>query len=394
VILKNRVFSFFYTLTYLALCLVSGLWASCTKEPAVLNPTTIPVLDTLVPISPHLRGAWLTNVDSKVLYSREGIQRAVKVCRANGINHLFVVMWNKGRTLYPSRIMRDTFGIEIEEGLAGRDPLREILDAAHADSLKVYAWMEYGFAAENSGKGEHILRLRPQWVALNENGQRVVKNGFTWMNALDPQVQHFMLALMKELVIQYPDLDGIQGDDRLPALPSEGGYNPEIIASYKAENGGQEPGGGKTDQRWIDWRANRLSQYAGRIYRELKALNPRLKIAMAPSVFPFAKTEYLQDWPTWVKEGWTDLISPQIYRYNIQAYSQELTKIVSEQVAPEKWPTVYPGVLLKLGSYRPSESFLSLMVQENRLQKINGEIFFFYEGIQENPDYFRKYRSN
>lgn len=349
------------------------------------NPPSLP------PISKHVRGVWLTNVGSQVLYSPESIKGAVKNCRKKGINHIFVVMWNKGRTLYPSKIMRDSFGIEIEEALQGRDPLREIIDAAHADSIKVYAWMEYGFAAENSGFGEHILRLRPDWAALGQDGKVVVKNGFKWMNALDPRVQNFMINLLKEVVLKYPDLDGIQGDDRLPALPSEAGYNPEIVAAYRAENNGQEPSHPKNDANWVNWRAARLNQFAERIYKELKVIRPGLKIAMAPSIYPFSKTEYLQDWPTWVQQGWVDLISPQIYRYDLTAYSNELSKMISGQISADKLHLLAPGVLLKIGNYLPTEDFLKLMVKENRLRKINGEVFFFYEGLNPHSAYFDQY---
>ena len=373
----------------LLFCMV--LLAGCQKgaTPVDVKPDTPPT--GLPPISKHVRGVWLTNVASQVLYSAEGIKAAVKNCRKSGINHIFVVMWNKGRTLYPSKVMRDSFGIEIEEALQGRDPLRELIDAAHADSIKVYAWMEYGFAAENSGFGEHILRLRPHWAALGQDGKVVVKNGFKWMNSLNPTVQNFMMALLKEVVVKYPDLDGIQGDDRLPALPSEGGYNPEILAAYKSENNGAEPTHFKTDQTWVNWRAERLNQFAKRIYTELKAIRPGLKIAMSPSIFPFAKTEYLQDWPTWVQNGWLDLISPQIYRYDLTAYSNELTKIISQQIPTDKLHLLAPGVLLKLGTYKPSEDFLKLMVKENRLRKINGELFFFYEGLSGHAGYFAGY---
>ena len=224
-------------ITFLALSLIFTLliW-QCKKDdtgtPTVVTP---PTTTGKPPISPYVRGIWLTNVNSQVLYSAEGIKNAVQVCRQSGVNHIFAVMWNKGRTLYPSKVMQDTFGIPIEEKLSGRDPLRELIDAAHADSIKVYAWMEYGFAAENSGFGEHILRLRPNWAALGQDGVVVTKNGFKWMNAFDPSVQNFMMSLLKEVVTKYPDLDGIQGDDRLPALPTECGYNNEVQALYKKE---------------------------------------------------------------------------------------------------------------------------------------------------------------
>lgn len=369
------------------LCVLPVLLGQCRHA-------TSPPPRTDPPISRYVRGVWLTNVGSQVLGTSAGIREAVKTCRQSGINHIFVVMWNKGRTLYPSAVMKNTFGIGIDEQLQGRDPLRELIDAAHADSIKVYAWMEYGFAAENNGFGEHILRLKPQWAALGQDGNVVVKNGFKWMNALDPDVQDFMLSLLKEVATNYPDLDGIQGDDRLPALPTECGYNPAILAAYKQETGGSVPTHPKTDLNWVNWRANRLTLFAKRLYTELKAIRPKLQIAMAPSIYPFAKTEYLQDWPTWVQNGWADLISPQIYRYNIDAYRTELTKIITQQLPANKRSLLVPGVLLKVGSYKPDESFLQAMISENRRQQLNGEIFFYYEGLTEQPGFFKTYSTN
>ena len=378
------------SLITLLLCLTAIIWQCKKDEPTSPVVVTPPVTEGLPPISQYVRGVWLTNVGSQVLNSSEGIKNAVKKCRQSGINHIFVVMWNKGRTLYPSKVMQDTFGIPIDEALNGRDPLRELLDAAHADTIKVYAWMEYGFAAENSGLGEHILRMRPKWAALGQDGNVVTKNGFKWMNAFDPSVQNFMMSLLKEVVIKYPDLDGIQGDDRLPALPSECGYNPEVVAQYKKENNGAEPTHPKTDASWVDWRAGKLNLFAKRLYTEIKAIRPSIKVAMSPSVYPFSKTEYLQDWPTWVKEGWVDLISPQLYRYDLSGYSNELAKLFT-QIPPDKQNLIAPGVLLKLGTYKPTDSFLQLMIDENRLRKVNGEIFFFYEGLNENTAFFQKY---
>lgn len=47
---------------------------------------------------------------------------------------------------------------------------------------------------------------------------------FFWWNGLHPEVQYFMHDLVLEVVKNYK-VDGIQGDDRLPAMPSEGGYD-------------------------------------------------------------------------------------------------------------------------------------------------------------------------
>ncbi len=363
-----------------------GLTA-CKKAETPVTPTpTTPTAATAV------RGVWLTNVASNALYSQDNLKAAVETCAKSGINHIFVVMWNKGYTLYPSEVVQRTFNVSaIESRLEGRDPLREIINEAKKYNIKVYAWFEYGFAADNSGLGEHILRVKPDWAALGADGKIVTKNGFRWMNALDPNVQNFMLSLLREVVQKYPDLDGIQGDDRLPALPVECGYNPGVVSLYKAENGGAVPPADPKNAAWIDWRAGKLNDFMKRISTDLRQLRPALKISMAPSVFPFAKTEYLQDWPTWVANGWVDMVCPQIYRYNIADYRAEIAKIVPTQVPFDKRDLVAPGVLLKVGTYAPTTAFLQQMVDANRQAGYKSEVFFFYEGLKDNADFFATY---
>ena len=48
------------------------------------------------------------------------------------------------------------------------------------------------------------------------------KKEFFWWNELHPEVQDFMNKLVLEVVNNY-NIDGIQGDDCLPAVPGEGG---------------------------------------------------------------------------------------------------------------------------------------------------------------------------
>ena len=82
------------------------------------------------------------------------------------------------------------------------------------------------------------MEKRPSWKALDAKGNLVVKNGFDWLNGFDPEVQEFMISLFKEVIIGY-DVDGVQGDDRLPALPSIAGYEPYTVALYKKEHQNQ-----------------------------------------------------------------------------------------------------------------------------------------------------------
>lgn len=331
-----------------------------------------------------IHGVWVANVGSHVLDSAENTQKFVDLCSDTGINTLFVVVWNRGATVYPSSLMQREFGLRCDPRYAGRDALQEIIDAAHARGLRVFAWFEFGFASSyGEPDGGHILRARPQWAARDSAGNVVSKNHFQWMNAFHPEVQEFMLALIKEVVVQY-DIDGIQGDDRLPATPSTAGYDQWTTALFSKDHNGQLPPADYRDQPWIKWRSNRLNQFAARMYRELKAAKPGIIVAAAPSIYPWSEQEYLQDWPTWLTEGWVDVVSPQIYRDSFEPYQRELTKIATDQVPADQRDRVFPGILLRTADgFRASDGMLEQMIAENRRQGFQGEVLFYDAGVAE-----------
>ena len=332
-----------------------------------------------------IRGAWITTTASTALDSRDNIRQMVANCKAAGINHLFVVVYNNARTTYPSNVMNNLIGKPILERFAGRDPLQECVEEGHAAGLKVHAWFEYGFSSSYSASGGAIVNAKPNWAARDLAGNLVVKNGFDWLNGLHPEVQQFLIDLFKEVVSNYA-IDGVQGDDRLPAMPSTGGYDTYTVNLYKNENGGNTPPTTATDANWLRWRADKLNLFVKRLRSEVKTIKPTVLFTISPSPYPFGYTEYLQDWPTWVDSSWVDAVLPQCYRYDINAY----TAVLQQQKSYYRNPSVplYPGVLIKSGTYTASTGFLSQMIQANRNNGFKGESFFFYEGIKEVPSWF------
>ncbi|MBK9291853.1 MAG: family 10 glycosylhydrolase [Bacteroidetes bacterium] len=338
--------------------------------------------------SEPVRGVWLTNVASDALYTPENVRQAVQKCHELGLNTIFVVTWNKAMTMYRSQVMKELTGYEIDpqldpEGI-GRDPLQEVIDEARKYGIKVIAWFEFGFSSSYGENGGILLQKKPHWASLDAQGRLTTKNGFEWMNALDPEVQDFMLSLVLEVVKNY-EVDGIQGDDRLPAMPSEGGYNPAVIEAYKADNFGQEPPAYHKDFNWVQWRAEILNRFAERLYKEVKAIRPECIVSMSPSIFPWSKEEYLQDWPTWVNFGWVDMVVPQVYRKDSAFYTRTL-EATYNYILPEKRHLLVPGVLIRVGDWQPSEAYFRYMIQENRRMGLNGEVFFFYEGLHRYED--------
>lgn len=330
----------------------------------------------------EMRAVWLTNVDSPVLLSDASIAAAMDYLASINVNVVFPVVWNKGYTLYPSALMDNLFSKPIWPTVAGRDPLKQVILEAHRNGIEVIPWFEFGFSPSYSQNGGHIIERFPSWAAKNVSGNLVVKNGFDWMAGTNPEVQNFMLSLMMEVIDNY-DVDGVQGDDRLPAMPIEGGYDSVTVAIYKSEHSGNNPPTSYTDINWKKWRADKLTQYFQRMKDSVKSRGNYLVMSVAPSPYPFGYDEYLQDNKTWMEQGIPDNFIPQLYRQDLGSYSFELNKALS-YVPVDKRDRFFAGILAKSGSYVISPSLLLNSVQANRTKNVNGESFFFYEALRAN----------
>ena len=372
----------------LLLLVLSVLAISCTtyETPPTVSPNKPPE------VVKGIKGVWVTNVASSALGSLASIKETVQICKKSAMTDIYVVVWNKGRTIYPSDIMKNEFGIPIAENFAGRDPLLEMITEAHKEKIKVHAWFEYGFSSWNNTVpgADVILDKYPQWAARDVNKEILVSGGgFRWMNGINPDVQKFMISLVLEVVKKY-DVDGVQGDDRLPAMPVKGGYDDYTVQLYKTENAGASPPANENTTTWIDWRTNKLTNFLGDLYKAVKAVKPKVIVSSSPSIFPFGKTNYLQDWPTWLDKKYCDYVIPQLYRYDFPSYSATLKSQIALIKNSADKSKFYGGVLIQSGTWNASNDYVNQMVNENRANGVGGEIFFFYEGLKFNSEYFTK----
>ncbi|MEG4407748.1 family 10 glycosylhydrolase [Microcoleus sp. MON2_D5] len=352
------------------------------------NPATLP--SSFATNNPGgIRGVWITTTDSKVLTSKERIAEAMDFLADTGFNTVFPIIWSQGYTAYPSKIMREKFGVEIDSRYQGRDPLAEICVEAKRAGLKVIPCFEYGFVSSYNRKGGHLLAKKPEWTARDASGNLLKKNNFDWMNSLDPEVQDFVLGLMLEVAKNYP-VNGVQGDDRI-AFPVEGGYDEKTVKRYREECGRAAPSDCK-EQHWLQWRANIITQFVARLHREVKAINPDLLLSMSPSPYDWGLVEYLQDSKAWVDKNLVDLLHPQFYRRDFNAYKQLVDKMIAGQLSGQQVKCVSPGILLtnRGSKYSITPELLLQVIAYNRSQGIQGEVMFFYEGLRDNDNALAK----
>ncbi len=328
----------------------------------------------------EIRGAWITNVASEALRSEKNIREAVDLCKQKGINNIYVVVWNGGVTMYPSKVLESYIGIRQHPVYKGFDPIACMVKEGHKAGLKVHAWFEFGFSYSYRDTASAWLKKYPGWAGKNNKGELLQKNGFYWWSAINPQAQEFIKKLVLEVVRKY-DVDGVQGDDRLPAMPAEGGYDDYTLKLYKEQTGRDAPADYK-DSAWLQWKADRLSEFGKDLYQSVKKQRAACLVTWAPSIYPWCKEQYLQDWPAWLKGGYADYIMPQLYRYNINDY-EKILKELDQQLSAEEKKKVFPGILTSLGDgYLVKPDMLQQMIQLNRAHGFKGECLFYFETLR------------
>lgn len=358
-----------------------------TSEYGSVNTYSIQI--AFEPQETGIRGVWITNVASDVLNTRLNIASAMKQLSDLNFNTVFLVAWNKTMTPHPSQVLKEALAPLDDpniqtEFFPGRDVLQEVIEEAHLRGLKVIPWFEYGFASQygstNGGRNK-VLLAHPEWESRDQSGKVANKNNFYWMNAFHPDVQKFMSDLIMEVVLKY-DIDGIQGDDRLPAVTSSSGYDAYTVQRYQNEHNGQSPPTGEQTQSWVQWRSNILNDFAKDLFVRVKNAKPNCLVTYSPSPYSFSLFNYCQDWPTWVDDQVVEILSPQLYRYDNQGIDTYKYLLATNLAyANNNTSIFYPGVLLRSGSYTPSEAYLVEVIRANRAKGVKGEVYFFYEGV-------------
>ena len=327
-----------------------------------------------------IRGTWVTNVGSDALLNEQNVKETVTLCREKGLNTIFVVVWNGGVTMYPSKVVKSYIGIKQDTVYKKFDPIACIIKEGHRQGLQVHAWFEFGFSYSYQDSNSVWFKKYPHWVGRNNKNEILKKNGFYWWNAMNPEVQLFVKKLVKEVVKKY-DVDGIQGDDRLPAMPAEGGYDDYTLSLYKNETGNVAPNDPR-EAKWLQWKADKLSAFGKNLYNDVKKLKPNCIVSWAPSLYPWSKEQYLQDWPKWMEGGYADYIFPQLYRYNIKDYERILLEL-KNLLTPKQKEIVFPGILTSLADgYLIKPEMLKQIIDLNRKHGFNGECLFYFECLK------------
>jgi uncharacterized lipoprotein YddW (UPF0748 family) len=346
----------------------------------------------------EIRGVWITNVDSDVLFTRDRLATAIKDLRQLNFNTIYPVVWNWGYTTYPSKVAKKIVGsslmpkksagllinrkLDPTEGLEGRDVLQEMVIKGHKQGLSVIPWFEFGFMAPatTDPAGSDLAKLHPDWLTQKQDGGTIWKEGKdprVWLNPFKSEVKKFIIDLVVEVVKKY-DVDGIQFDDHF-GLPSEFGYDKFTVDLYKSEHQGKLPPTDPKNEEWINWRADKITELMRDLFTAIKAANPKVIVSISPNPQTFAKNFFLQDWAKWERQGLVEELLIQVYRDKLETFIGELRK-PEVKLASRNIPVgigILTGVKPKPISIKQIQTQIAAVRQEG----LAGVSFFFYETL-------------
>lgn len=385
------------------LCLVITLAISIFPPQIIVNSQPKPA-------SAELRGVWLTNVASGVLFVPWGVNRALHQLSQLNFNTVYPVVWNRGHTFYPSPVAKHVMGSSQDSWLwlmrLGGDVLAEIVQQGKQQGLRVIPWFEYGFMAP---AGSELAKSHPQWITgsrersiklqpdtleeellnstepnvqpYSEQVQKFIRNRAVsktvWLNPLHPEVQEFILDLIVEVLTNY-DVAGIQLDDHF-GLPVDFGYDPFTVRLYQQEHQGKNPPVNPEDPEWMRWRADKITEFMQRVFQAVKIVKPDAIVSLSPNPQDFSYKAYLQDWQTWVKLGLVDELILQVYRDDMKTFLAQLSHPAVE-IARQKIP-VGVGILSGLWTHPVEIEQIKQQVKAVRDRGFNGVSFFYWESL-------------
>lgn len=340
----------------------------------------------------EIRGVWITNIDSKILHSKENIEVGLKKLKESGFNTLYPVVWNRGFAFFQSIIADNTVNSDatklssanLQKELAGRDVLAEIIEINQTlgKPFRIIPWLEYGLMVSPDSP---LIETDPDWFMVANNGDKIV-NGSFWLNPAHPEVKNFFSVLTGELVQNY-DIDGIQLDDHfgMPNLVQDGslvsmGFDDFTLDLFKQDNpGAANPKSSPRSEKFKNWRKEKVTALLRLIFNTVKGIKKDCIVSISPNPLAFSIDNFLADWQAWEQEGIAEEIVIQIYRSSLDSFKDEISKTEVE-LARKHIPTVI-GILSGLNGKRVRLDHIRSQTQATRDRDFAGYSYFFYGSL-------------
>ncbi|TMR21683.1 hypothetical protein ETD86_14125 [Nonomuraea turkmeniaca] len=293
---------------------------------SIVTPTSAAAACTTDPATPkrQLRAMWVSSVANIDWPSRTGLSASAQQAEfrawldlavAKRMNAVVVQVRPTADAFWPSPYEPWSQWLTgTQGGNPGYDPLAFMVNEAHARNLEFHAWFN-PYRIANHDDPTRLVSTHP---ARQNPGWRFAYGGKLYYNPGIPAVRDFIEDAIMDAVSRY-DIDGVHLDDYFYPYPVSGASIPDA-ATY------QQYGGSFSNV--ADWRRDNVNLLVRELDQRIHAAKPHVSFGISPfgiwrnsGTDPLgSRTSGLQSYDAiyadsrqWVKQGWVDYISPQIY---------------------------------------------------------------------------------
>jgi len=304
---------------------LAALAAGCSDPSGPPDPPPSPPVEDAAPeIARETRGMWIATVANIDWPTRTTLsadqQRAEMVdiltrAAAAGINTIVFQVRPAADALYPSTLEPWASMLTGTQGTdPGYDPLAFAIREAHARGMELHAWIN-PFRAGNTADS---AKLAPSHLFNTRRELVRVYGTQLWLDPGEPEAQEHSLRVVADIARRY-DVDAVHADDYFyPYVQNDAAGRPIPFpddATYARHGAGMARG---------DWRRANIDRFVERMYREVHAIKPTIKVGISPfgiwrPGFPAgvqgldAYASIYADSRKWLQEGWVDYLAPQLY---------------------------------------------------------------------------------
>lgn len=274
----------------------------------------------------EFRGVWIASVDNidwpkrnqwNVDSQKAEFTRQLDMHKQNGMNAAIVQVRPAADALYPSPYEPWSQWLTGTQGRPPEpfyDPLAFTIAETHKRGMEYHAWVNPYRANFAIGKASiapaHITRLHPEWFLRYGNT--------LYFDPGNKDAQHWVVDVIRDIVSRY-DVDAIHMDDYFYPYRIAGKEFPDT-ASYRRYGNGMNK---------EDWRRSNTDSIILKLSTVIHETKPWVKFGISPfgvwrnqdkdpegSPTKAGQTNYddlYADVLLWLRNGWIDYVSPQIY---------------------------------------------------------------------------------
>lgn len=323
--------------------------------------------------------------------------QAVKKGKSLGMNCIIVHVRPFGDAMYKSKYFPWSKCISGKQGKnPGYDPLKIMTQVAHANGMKIEAWINPYRVASGSTNYKKLSTKNParKWHNKKKTRRNVLAyKGSLYYNPAKAQVRNLIVNGVKEIVENY-DVDGIHMDDYFyPAFSSSNVNSAFDAKEYRASTMA------KGKQNIVSFRREQVNMLVKAIHRAVKSIDPSVTFGISPAGNIdnlTSRYSYYVDINKWLNSSdYVDYICPQIYWGFKHPYAK-FDRVTNRwmNATKSKKVKVYIGIAVyraghNIGAgsaerreWRTDANILKKQVQYARKKGCDGFAFFDYQDLK------------